>query len=849
MAAGLTWFGAGEVLLRAEPVELVRHEDEWHFFKGTEAPPTGWQSMEDAALEPTAWQSGPGGFGYAGAEETEDCGTLLPDMEDGYTTLYYRRTFTLNEAADAELHLMLRMDWDDGFIAWLDGVYLDSRMVEGAPAEPTHTATASGNHESSRGGSGAESPEQIDLGPVAGRLGPGDHVLAVMGLNVSDGSSDFIQVSDLWMEAVVEPPAGTVLGGVLTTNRMLGGTNRVYTVADHLTVADGATLTVEPGVTLQFGDGRDLRVAAGGRLLAEGTADEPIRFLGSPKGSGWGGVEIDGNASSPESRLVFVHMEHNRSTAIHGTDASLFLDHLHFGSADRQFVSLDRCSFVVSHCFFPETTASIEPVHGTGGIKPGGHGLFLRNYFGPITGYRDTIDFAGCQRPGPILQVIGNVFAGTGDDHLDIDNNDAWVEGNIFLHVHKNGPPDTASAISGGNDSGQASEVTIVGNIFYDVDQAALAKQDNVFVFLNNTIFRQTHEGGLDTEGAVICTQDNNMSEGKAVYLEDNIIVDADALTRDHEQALVTFTNNLMQLTWDGPGGNNRPEDPGLAYVPQLAETTFENWADAQILWVWFSLRPDAAARGAGANGRDIGATTGGIHVSGMPTGITLLNNATLQVSGFRTGSGIDPADWPEGGAGYTHYQWRLDGGPWSGERPIDAPLALDDLAEGDHWIEVAGRNDAGWYRNDPRFGPAATTTIVGPWTVGTDNDEDTMPDSWERLHGLDPARLDATADRDGDGSLNGDEWKAGTLPDDPTSVLRAMPSVTPDGEIAVTFEAAPWRTYTLEYRDSLDSGAWRPLRSLLPKSSSRSLLWPMPLETYDAQGYLRLRTPATTGP
>jgi hypothetical protein len=96
------------------------------------------------------------------------------------------------------------------------------------------------------------------------------------------------------------------------------------------------------------------------------------------------------------------------------------------------------------------------------------------------------------------------VFIGATDDELDLDGTDAWIEGNIFLHAHKNGSPDSSSGISGGNDSGNTCEITIVGNLFYDCDQAALAKQGNFYTFFNNTVVRQTRVGGVDTDSGVI---------------------------------------------------------------------------------------------------------------------------------------------------------------------------------------------------------------------------------------------------------------------------------------------------------------------------------------------------------
>lgn len=823
------------------PTILVEHGADWLYHKGTNAPPADWKMVADGALVSQGWLTGPGGLGYAGGTEDDQCLTLLPDMQNRYSTLYYRKSFTLVEAASPDLHLLLRMDWDDGFIAWLDGEYLTSRQVTGAPAEPEHTATASGNHESSLGNSSAQSAETFDLGLIGTRLDAGDHVLAIMGLNVVLDSSDFIQVADLSMDTVVEPPPGLELGGTLSADTTLYASNMIYTVTSDLTVADGVTLRIEPGVTVEFKGGTDLTVAAGGRLLAEGTEGERITFTRASGASTWGGITLRGNAGSPESRLVYVHIAYNGSTAVHGTDATALFDHLTFGTAARQFLSLDRSSFIVSYCHFPEPTASFEPVHGTGGVKSGGYGIFYRNYFGPITGYNDVIDFAGGDRSGPIPQFIGNVFAGSGDDQVDLDNADAWVEGNIFLHAHKNGPPDTSSAISGGNDTGHPSELTIVGNLFFDCDQVVLVKQDNTFVLLNNTIVHQTHIGGLDTEGAVLCTQDNNMREGAAVYLEANIIHDAEALTRDVELALITFSNNVMQLPWTGPGSGNLADDPLFVYVPQVAETAFTNWADAQVMWDWFALQPGSPALGTGPEGRDIGATTPGVHLTGLPTGETSETNALLHVSILRAGSGIHTDGWPDG-AGYTHYKWRLDEGPWSAETPVQDPITLVDLPDGDHFVEVVGKNDAGWYRDDPLFGDEARTLRSGIWTVLADADEDGLPDGWEDAHGLDSTRDDAGEDPDGDRMPNDAEWTAGTDPANPASWLGTQLAYLPPGGFTVSFAAVSNRVYDLEYRPSLEQGTWTFLSTFPAAGTNRWIQWPLQNGVNPDQGYLRLR-------
>src|SRR5256885_16637907 len=100
--------------------------------------------------------------------------------------------------------------------------------------------------------------------------------------------------------------------------------------------------------------------------------------------------------------------------------------------------------------------------------------IFRDNYFGHTWGFNDTIDFTGGNRPSAILQIINNVFGGASGDHLDLDSTDAWIEGNIFMHAHRDPTRtdnvlDTSTAISGGGDTvGPNSDWTIITDIFYD---------------------------------------------------------------------------------------------------------------------------------------------------------------------------------------------------------------------------------------------------------------------------------------------------------------------------------------------------------------------------------------------
>ncbi|MEY2410791.1 MAG: hypothetical protein QOF48_3461, partial [Verrucomicrobiota bacterium] len=180
------------------------------------------QTIADAALD-SSWATGAGGFGYAdNTPETAACLTLLPDMKSiaaggapaNYATLYIRRSFDVTSAVDASKHLVLTMDYDDGFVAYLDGAELVRGNAGGTVGvEPPVGTLAPGSHESSLGTAPVNLPSTNDLGVVGGRLSVGTHTLAIIGMNAQTNSSDFILVADL---SLTSPgPVSPVITGPL----------------------------------------------------------------------------------------------------------------------------------------------------------------------------------------------------------------------------------------------------------------------------------------------------------------------------------------------------------------------------------------------------------------------------------------------------------------------------------------------------------------------------------------------------------------------------------------------------------------------------------------------------------
>jgi hypothetical protein len=75
----------------------------------------------------------------------------------------------------------------------------------------------------------------------------------------------------------------TSAGGIVNSNMTWTKANSPYILTGPLTVANGATLTIEPGVTVTF-DGYNIQV--NGALYAQGTSQNPIVFSSDPQGTG-----------------------------------------------------------------------------------------------------------------------------------------------------------------------------------------------------------------------------------------------------------------------------------------------------------------------------------------------------------------------------------------------------------------------------------------------------------------------------------------------------------------------------------------------------------------------------------
>jgi CotH kinase protein/Lamin Tail Domain/Bacterial TSP3 repeat len=144
---------------------------------------------------------------------------------------------------------------------------------------------------------------------------------------------------------------------------------------------------------------------------------------------------------------------------------------------------------------------------------------------------------------------------------------------------------------------------------------------------------------------------------------------------------------------------------------------------------------------------------------------------------------------------------------------------------------------------NDPENWYAAPAT---PGNAQVDNDGDGLPNDWEADHSLNPNDPgDAALDSDGDGLTNYQEFLCGSDPWHPASVFRFDSIITSNGVVQLLFTAMADRSYSIQFRNSLDAGSWQNLTNLSAAAITRALVIPgFSTDGADARFY-RLVTPA----
>lgn len=149
----------------------------WSYRIPTALTPADWNTV---GFDASSWTTGEASIGYGDGDDA----TIVPDYT---TSVYLRYKFDIEDTsriADAFLH----MDFDDGFVAYLNGVLIADYGFPGGT--PAYDAFSGLDHEALMYGGGYPEAWPLEEAYLKSILVEGENVLAVEVHNVSAGSSD-----------------------------------------------------------------------------------------------------------------------------------------------------------------------------------------------------------------------------------------------------------------------------------------------------------------------------------------------------------------------------------------------------------------------------------------------------------------------------------------------------------------------------------------------------------------------------------------------------------------------------------------------------------------------------------
>ena len=181
-AATLLFLAGAWLASEANADTLFESGAKWSYYKGNDHPSGGDLEWAEPDFDDSDWPSGASPIRYGDGNG----GTVIGDMRNTYSTMFFRRTFTVPNPAQISA-LDLLVDYDDGFVVWING---EQVLNVGGSADFSHDSFASISHESGN-------VETFALANPGQYLVDGKNLIAIMGFNINLTSSDFMMDAEL----------------------------------------------------------------------------------------------------------------------------------------------------------------------------------------------------------------------------------------------------------------------------------------------------------------------------------------------------------------------------------------------------------------------------------------------------------------------------------------------------------------------------------------------------------------------------------------------------------------------------------------------------------------------------
>ncbi|HLP13523.1 MAG TPA: lamin tail domain-containing protein [Flavobacteriales bacterium] len=156
----------------------VNEGNTWTYLLPASEPSASWTNPGFSA---SGWSTGTGGLGYG---DGDDATTIAPTL-----SVYMRHVFTISDTADIE-NAIFHIDYDDGFVAYLNGVEIARNNLGLAGVNPPYNGAASASHEAIMYAGGDPEQFTIDHDLLKTAMVNGTNVLAIQVHNTDIFSSD-----------------------------------------------------------------------------------------------------------------------------------------------------------------------------------------------------------------------------------------------------------------------------------------------------------------------------------------------------------------------------------------------------------------------------------------------------------------------------------------------------------------------------------------------------------------------------------------------------------------------------------------------------------------------------------
>ena len=157
---------------------LVKAEEDWRYSLGSSSISDDWNTNN---FNDQSWLLGQGGFGYG----DNDDNTII---SSNTISVYLRKTFDIQDINDIS-HLTLHADYDDGFVAYLNGTEI-MRSNNFNTFFPSFNTITNNNHEAVLYNGGIPEYKLFSFEDVSDLLVQGNNLLAIQVHNSSYTSSD-----------------------------------------------------------------------------------------------------------------------------------------------------------------------------------------------------------------------------------------------------------------------------------------------------------------------------------------------------------------------------------------------------------------------------------------------------------------------------------------------------------------------------------------------------------------------------------------------------------------------------------------------------------------------------------